>query len=279
MNIQFNQQKLEKLLTDFYNCTNLSVSIFDNEFNCIAYSPTTQKFCDCMRENESGQKKCLQTDKQHFEQAKQTRQTVIYTCHAGLVESVTPIFYDNIAIAYVILGRFRDKEQIYSSAEKMLNSQKPTVFSNEKWLQLYKQIPEISQDTVKSALSLLKMCIEHIWNAHLIKMDRNLLATQIETYILENITTNISIASICKQFYISKQTLYTIFHAEYNDTVKNYILTKRLSMAKKLLTTTNAPISDIATKVGFSDYNYFIRLFKAKTGITPLVFRKTQLKG
>ena len=33
-------------------------------------------------------------------------------------------------------------------------------------------------------------------------------------------------------------------------------------------------VSEIAADVGYSDYNYFIKVFKKATGVTPLKYRK-----
>ena len=79
---------------------------------------------------------------------------------------------------------------------------------------------------------------------------------------------------LCAKFFISKETLYEIFHDEYNDTIKNFIITKRIEMGKKLLLETTLPVSVVADQIGFTDYNYFIRVFKKRTSLTPLQFRK-----
>ena len=51
--------------------------------------------------------------------------------------------------------------------------------------------------------------------------------------------------------------------------IATYVRKKRLSKAKALLKTTDIPIPQISDKVGFSDYNYFLRAFKKEYGISP----------
>ena len=48
----------------------------------------------------------------------------------------------------------------------------------------------------------------------------------------------------------------------------------RIQRAKRLLSSTNLSIIDIAASVGVEDQSYFSRLFKKETGITPSAFRK-----
>ncbi len=53
-----------------------------------------------------------------------------------------------------------------------------------------------------------------------------------------------------------------------------YLVTIRLNAARKLLTTTDMLVADIATAVGFCDQSHFIRVFKQDRGETPRVYRK-----
>ena len=53
-----------------------------------------------------------------------------------------------------------------------------------------------------------------------------------------------------------------------------YILRRRMHKAKKLLKVTDLPISEIANNVGFSDYNYFSRVYKKTYGKSPKYYRR-----
>ena len=56
---------------------------------------------------------------------------------------------------------------------------------------------------------------------------------------------------------------------------KQYIRNKVMDEAKRLLTYTDFPISDIAFELHFSTVSYFIGSFRQHTGETPLLYRKT----
>ena len=49
----------------------------------------------------------------------------------------------------------------------------------------------------------------------------------------------------------------------------------RLDHAKELLLDTPLPINEIGRSVGYSSNSYFCDAFKAKTGTSPSVYRKT----
>ena len=56
---------------------------------------------------------------------------------------------------------------------------------------------------------------------------------------------------------------------QYTNGIASFIKLKRLTKAKELVLKTDMPIPTIADSVGFSDYNYFLRVFKKHYGISP----------
>ena len=54
-----------------------------------------------------------------------------------------------------------------------------------------------------------------------------------------------------------------------------YVLALRLQEARRLLTTTDLPLSAIALNTGFFDQSHFTKRFQKMTGMTPTRFRKT----
>lgn len=57
-----------------------------------------------------------------------------------------------------------------------------------------------------------------------------------------------------------------------------YILQVKLNHARKLLTTQNKTIGEVATECGIYDVNYFSRVFKKYTGVTPTQFKRLPQK-
>ncbi|GIP33880.1 AraC family transcriptional regulator [Paenibacillus sp. J2TS4] len=53
----------------------------------------------------------------------------------------------------------------------------------------------------------------------------------------------------------------------------------RMERAKSLLENTDTSIQDIAEQVGIANYNYFIRLFRQKTGMSPSKYRSSRAGG
>lgn len=59
-------------------------------------------------------------------------------------------------------------------------------------------------------------------------------------------------------------------------TISEYVQRERIEEAKKLLTLTDYPITDIAAWLNFSDQSYFNKVFKKWIGMTPKDYRRTE---
>lgn len=81
------------------------------------------------------------------------------------------------------------------------------------------------------------------------------------------------VPKIAERFHFSANYVNGIFKSQMGRTIPSYITEVRLSAAKRLLTETKEPISDIATRVGYSRLTYFSRIFKNKYNISPIDYR------
>ena len=201
-----------------------------------------------------------------------------YTCHAGLMETILPIIYEDVLIAYIQIGQFRDAEHRYSGADKLQEVAKHYGFSLQKLLTLYEELPVVSEEKLHSLYHILDILVKSFWVDGLITYNRSMLSIKIERYIDEHIGEKIGLNEICNEFFLSKNAVYRLFHDEFHSTVNDFIIAKRIKKAQDLLRSEQEfNITQIASLCGFLDYNYFIRLFKKQVGITPLRFRKEKL--
>lgn len=99
------------------------------------------------------------------------------------------------------------------------------------------------------------------------------LIEQITAYMAEHYQEDISLKHLADTFSINYSYLSTLFKQETGQSVVNYLTGIRLERASHLLLTTTADIATIAEMTGYSDLNYFYRLFKKHFGLTPLSYR------
>lgn len=84
----------------------------------------------------------------------------------------------------------------------------------------------------------------------------------------QNDDSSLSLDALSKYTYVSTNQLSRIFKKNTGTTIPKYILSKRISEAKKLLTR-GFSVTDTAIAVGFRDYSNFIRVFKKNVGVSP----------
>lgn len=73
---------------------------------------------------------------------------------------------------------------------------------------------------------------------------------------------------------ITPNYLNEIVHSSLNISAKQYIQSKLMDEAKRLLSYTDLTISDITFELHFTTVSYFVRSFRQYTGETPLSYRK-----
>lgn len=96
----------------------------------------------------------------------------------------------------------------------------------------------------------------------------------IKDYIDEHFTQSIDIKALSEQIYLSPNYLRKKFSETYGTTIQKYIIDMRLGMVKKLLLTTNKPLSEIAYCSGFNSQSHMNVMFRSVFGITPLEYKK-----
>ncbi len=107
---------------------------------------------------------------------------------------------------------------------------------------------------------------------NLSKQDR--LSKEIMAYIEENYSDpELSLESLARAFYISQNHVSRVLKSKIGKSYKEYLNDIRISQAKHLLKTTPMTISNIASKVGYTDIRAFNRLFKKYTNHTPNEYR------
>ena len=91
--------------------------------------------------------------------------------------------------------------------------------------------------------------------------------------IAQSYAEDITLDYVAQQVHLNSAYFSTLFKKETGHSFKEYLNMTRIEESKRLLTTSNYSIVDIAIAVGFEDQSYFSKVFKKYTGITPKQFR------
>lgn len=91
----------------------------------------------------------------------------------------------------------------------------------------------------------------------------------------EQIQAPFSIEQIAEAAGLSRQGLYKLFERELHQTPAEYILRKRMSLARELLSSANESIGSVARCCGMPTLSTFIRQFTHDAGMTPGAWRRS----
>ena len=96
-------------------------------------------------------------------------------------------------------------------------------------------------------------------------------------YIHKNFTSlDFSLKKISSIYFYTEKYFSYLFKLKNGENFTNYVNGLRISLAKKLLRSTNDSIIDVGIKCGFSDPFYFSKVFKKLTGVSPKMYARKQ---
>lgn len=98
------------------------------------------------------------------------------------------------------------------------------------------------------------------------------------TYIDFHYAEPLSLSFFADMCHVTKSYLSTLFKKETDTNITDYIHSVRIRHALVLLNSTALPIHAIATSCGYSDINYFIKIFKRLNGNSPKQYRSQMTK-
>lgn len=95
-----------------------------------------------------------------------------------------------------------------------------------------------------------------------------------KNYILSNFHKDISLDEVSRLTKISPYYFSKVFKDETGQNFIEYLTSIRVERAKELLGNSKLSIKEICAQSGYSDPNYFSRLFKKCVGVTPTEYRE-----
>ncbi|MBW8687018.1 AraC family transcriptional regulator [Chitinophaga rhizophila] len=95
-------------------------------------------------------------------------------------------------------------------------------------------------------------------------------------YIKEHLTEKIQVDALSRKAYLSRNLFFKWFREQFGITPVEYVNKERIKLAKELLVKPQSSIYDVSKLCGFTDVNYFIRVFRKLEGTTPKVYQSSR---
>ena len=103
-------------------------------------------------------------------------------------------------------------------------------------------------------------------------VDNNIIR-QVISYINRNVTDTHTLDELSSRFFVSKYYLSHQFKEYTKMTIHQYILAKKINLAKELLDNGKSP-QQVCNLCGFSTYSNFYKVFISQTGVSPREYIK-----
>ncbi len=102
----------------------------------------------------------------------------------------------------------------------------------------------------------------------------NDLIRQAQEYIDSHFHRDMSLDDISRELNISPYYFSKLFKEETGENFVEYVTGRRMDRAKALLKNSDRSIKDICAEVGYSDPNYFSRIFRKYQGVSPTEYKE-----
>ncbi|WP_313134672.1 helix-turn-helix transcriptional regulator [Anaerocolumna sp.] len=125
---------------------------------------------------------------------------------------------------------------------------------------------------------LTKLIPNNLFTARIPTCIPNIHYWNIIEYINENYNKDISLKTIASYSHLNPGYISQLFKKESGINFNKYLTDLRINKAKELLQERNLTIEEIATKIGYHDYFYFLKIFKKNVNKTPSEYRQELFK-
>lgn len=263
---------IRTILRDLHLVSGFRVSLHGTDFSEIsAYPEEISPFCRLVQNNPKAKMQCVYTDADAFERARHSGKIYIYRCRFGLCEAACPLYKNGVLSGYLMMGQVKDG--LPGTDAVVISEALPYVSDRPELEKTVSSLSSVPREKMLALADIISLCADRLTDGFAPQNARDLAASAVG-YINRNIGKKLTVDIICSAFSCSRSTLMKCFRRDCGVTVNEYIVSRRIDIAKELLQYSELPVSEIASKCGFSDQLYFSRVFSSRVGVPPTVFRK-----
>ena len=264
------------LVMDFVNA--------DGETLRLSHGRNFSPLCRCLRKNSVCAERCHKCDVSYSQKAAKAKKPLAYTCHAGLIEIVVPLFgHRGEYLGCLTSGQFRQDGLSPDKNDRLIELAAITGKRETSLAKMYGQCIVLKERAVKGLLRYLQMV-----GRLLVTMHHNLLfmesidipkrMTLIKQYIHEHFSESISLSQTAKRHSLAPGYLCRLFKKECGVGFNAYLTYYRIEKAKEYLLNSQLYVANIVDLTGFGSVVQFNRIFRRMTGMSPTAWRKEKTR-
>lgn len=277
------------LIKSFQEITGIKICFYDIgdlfRYDPVAFREYTGhrcELCTSARMLVGGKERCEASDRgEAIRLAGSTREPFFHKCHLGLYELLVPLYNGDVLSGLIFIGQCRIEGM---NAERQIGECAGRLGGRaESFIKMYNSLPLVKGETLLSIGNIIKLYFESLMdleNAYDIRDEGARGASvgvplykRVSLYIQYSYKTPITPKNLAERFFVNQSYLSRHFRANMGETLTDYINRTRLENSKILIKSSDLPISVVALNVGYTDANYFVKLFKKRFGMTPSEYR------
>lgn len=280
MNTLFDEKQLRKLIANLDILTGLPANILDTQGKDLCLFSGHPPFCKAINALPEGHRRCVACDAWKVGSYNADGGFQFFRCHVGICEAVMPLFDKRRPLAYLVFGCYLDDspmEEQWARTAALLDWYPGSI---DELRRAFFQFRQRSEQEVRAYTETLEALADYIRLKELILTAEESDLQRLERYLDQHYMEKLSLESISRELRIGRTKLCTLAkELSGGRTLSQLIAQRRIDAAKRLLLQSSLPVSAVAETVGIADYNYFSKIFRSGTGMTPSEFRKNGRKG
>ncbi|MBN8215191.1 MAG: PocR ligand-binding domain-containing protein [Spirochaetes bacterium] len=269
-------EELGDLLDHFAAAFGVRIAFFspDGRESRAGLSQGSISFCTLLRQNPSQENACRSQDRAMIRVAAAGGKRVDYHCHAGLRESLQPVYGDDRALlGFLMVGQFRTPTD--SLAAKGLSPAARRELSK-----AFEGVPTIPAERLPHLLAFFSLIVQTTASRRLVERRADALVWRIERYAREHLDQPLSLTQAALLVGRSASTVSHVFKKRTGTPFKQRLLALRIEKAEDLLRQNPAmKVSEAARAVGYENPFLFSRLFKKHRGVAPAAVKGLRAHG
>ncbi len=268
-------EDVQRIFNNFHALFGIRIAFFapDGRELKVGNNAGNCRYCQSIRMCPGGAAACYDGDKKGRILAYQRKKLVVYTCHAGLIEVVKPIIQQGNLLGYAMIGQIRTNELpvVYWSAR--WNSR-----HEERLEDIFATQPLIAQSHLMQIIEMFSDLMDLLTSANMIDHSGIDVPSRLSGFIQQHIDEAIPLARASSEMHLSASRLSHLVKEHFGISYSALVRQLKMEQARFLLSHYQyMTIAEVAAALGFSDPQYFSRVFRQESEMSPTAYRKQQI--
>ena len=277
----------KKILQDYhsvlYKLTGVAIDFISETGEIMTLCPPAHynPLCSYIYNCPGGAAACARADRENIEKAAASKKSVVYECHAGLIDIIVPLFVNEMYIGCLTTGQILKQQPDEKSFKEFLKKVKRFKLDKQKLRKYYFNTIVMNDQQIEAMVELMFLVGNYILESEAkimflesVNERKKVLAAR--QFIEQNYKKTLTVEDIAGSVFLSESHFSRMFKAEVGLSPINYLNQFRVAKAKEILHNTKMSITDIAYHIGYNNLPHFNRIFKELEGIAPGKYRKKQ---